>query len=159
MTIKKMVIVFVLCILVATISLIYFSQNKYTFYTNLIQQTDVNINKCNQESPSYITKGTDNNNLIKDLTEKNTYSKVYIIEDGYTREIRYYYDGNLIAVDLQGYDSKIVRREIFDINGDKRISLYFYDERPMKRQYFDEKGDTILSEVIYIPESYGGTIY
>lgn len=143
---------FLLFLFIISGSLLFVSQTKDEFYVNLIQQSEANVSKCDQTVPSVISINDLSNNSIKDLTKKSTYTKVFVLSKGSSvQEIRYFYKSKLVAIDILGDNAKIVRRDIFDINGHIRVKLYYLSETPVHKHFLDENGRITFSRPIIMP--------
>jgi hypothetical protein len=120
-------------------------------YNNLVNQSEDIISKCNKENAIEVFD-TYNDSLIKNMTEKQTYARVYISsKDTQPQEIRYFFKSNLVAIDIRDDNSLVVRRDIYDSNDHKRVQQYYLRDKLVQSQYLDEKGEITSSTSIIIP--------
>lgn len=135
MTFGKMAIGVIVGLFVIAGLLLYIFQDKYIFYEYLSKEGEEITRKCNQMTLSNLTESI--------CIRTNIFS-----EDGRVQEIKYFNRSNLTTIDIIGDDAKIVRRDIFDVNGNIRVRIYYLNEMQIHKHFLDEKGKIILSKPI-----------
>jgi hypothetical protein len=149
------IVVFMFLVIVSFLLVFVFSHintfHENLVYNNLVNQSEDIMSKCNKENAIKVFD-TYNNSLIKNMIEKQTYAKVYILsKDNQTQEIRYFFKSNLVSIDILDDNKLTVRRDIYDSNGQKRVQQYYLRDKLVQRQYLDEKGEITSSTSIIIP--------
>ncbi len=149
MRMKIITIFSIIFILGISLLLIFLSQNKNRFYKDLLSKSNSLISKIT-DSIELDEKVADQTNLFN-----ANKSKVVVTSNSMPKEIRYYYDKSMIAIDYIDESGKVIRRDLL-FNGKIRIQLFYnFDKNEIQRNLIDDKGKLFDKENYFAPFNLG----
>jgi hypothetical protein len=134
--------------------LVWASQKKYRFYEDLLKTCENVIQKAEKLTPIEIQE--DKFEIERQKLIKDDYVRIIILSEYlYKKEIKYYNDKKLIAIDKLDESEKLLRRDIFDTEGNVRIQIFYgQDEEKLRMYYVNLEGERINTIKFRLPYFY-----